>query len=173
MTDLKIFSSVYAIDVDPVSTGNVVSIQWIPKLITKASWRGRTMKEFSQLSVVVLLVAAYEGSHAERREDIKSINSAAENGNTRAQLKLGFRYRFGIGVSMDHEQSAQWYFKAAKHGHSGAQTIVGLMYSLGEGLPQDYGKAEEWLRKAAAQGDAEAQLQLELLLESTEKLEVA
>ncbi|MEO5354607.1 MAG: sel1 repeat family protein [Magnetococcus sp. XQGC-1] len=119
----------------------------------------------SLVSSVFLLVAADAGSHADPQDDLPAIHAAAAQGDTRAQLKLGFRYRFGIGLPMDYAQAAQWYLKAAQQGHPGAQTIVGLLCVLGDGLPKNAENGKTWLCRAADQGDTEAQIQLELLEE--------
>ncbi|MEO5349978.1 MAG: sel1 repeat family protein [Magnetococcus sp. YQC-3] len=103
------------------------------------------MGKITQLAIIVLMVTASEGCHAERQDDLKSILYSAEHGDTRSQLKLGFRYRFGIGVSMDHEQAAHWYLKASNGGHPGAQMNIGLMYSGGEVVPRNDKMAEKWL----------------------------
>jgi TPR repeat protein len=81
----------------------------------------------------------------------------AEQGNARAQVKLGLMYRKGNGVPQDYAEAAIWYKKAAELGDAKGQVILGIAYSSGLGVPQDYAEAAKWYRKAAEQGDAGAQ----------------
>ena len=59
-----------------------------------------------------------------------------EQGKAIAQLKLGFMYKQGQGVSQDYHQAAKWYQKAAEQGLAVAQLFLGLMYYHGQGVSQ-------------------------------------
>jgi uncharacterized protein len=82
--------------------------------------------------------------------------SIAEEGDAKAQRKLGLMYSEGQGVPQDYAQAAHWYRKAADQGNAYAQTKLGFLYSLGQGVPQDYVQAHLWFNLAAAQGDEQA-----------------
>jgi TPR repeat protein len=84
----------------------------------------------------------------------------AEQGDARAQYKLGWMYFYGgldtfgriINVPRDLGQAVAWLRKAADQGNVPAQNTLGIAYELGLGVPQDYAQAVAWLRKAADLG---------------------
>ena len=80
---------------------------------------------------------------------IELYHPPAEQGNTEAQIVLGWMYYNGEGVPQDFAEAAAWYRKAAKQGDAGAQTTLWEMYLHGEGVPQDDVEAVAWHRKAA------------------------
>ncbi len=80
----------------------------------------------------------------------------AEQGDARAQYKMGVMYTNGQGVPQDYKTAVKWYTLAAEQGHADAQFTLGLMYALGQGVLQDYKTAVEWYTLAAEQGDADA-----------------
>ena len=94
------------------------------------------------------------------------IRPAAEQGNAKAQSRLGYMYSEGKGVSLDNTLAAEWYRKAADLGDGRAQTNLGVMYSEGKGVPQNYTLAVEWYRKAAEQGHAMAQYNLGVMYDN-------
>lgn len=75
----------------------------------------------------------------------------AAKGEAKAQLKLGFVYRYGLGVAQDYAEAVFWYRKAAAQGLAAAQNDLGRMYEYGYGVTQDYVKAIACYRKAAEQ----------------------
>jgi TPR repeat protein len=77
--------------------------------------------------------------------------------NAEAQLRLGFLYYQGQGVSQDYAQAIAWIRKAAAQRNAEAQASLGAAYAMGQGVEQDYAQAAAWFRKAAEQGYAEAQ----------------
>ena len=84
----------------------------------------------------------------------------SEHGDTDAQLKLGYIYEMGIGVSADFQEALNWYMKAAEQGDSNGQYNVGMMYRdsfYSEIIDQDYKEAIKWLSMAAKQGHDDAQ----------------
>jgi len=105
------------------------------------------------------LMLAQTGGKAQSTQtnDLAATRKAAEQGDAKAQNKLGEDYDLGEGVPQDYAQAAVWYRKAAEQGLAEAQTSLGAMYDNGQGVPQDYAQAAIWFRKAAEQGDADAQ----------------
>ena len=59
------------------------------------------------------------------------VRKAADQGDSEAQLNLGFMYTLGHGVPKNYAAAASWYRKAAEQGHASAQFNLGLMYSSG------------------------------------------
>lgn len=84
----------------------------------------------------------------------------AEQGNAKAQNRIGWMYEHGYGVPKDEQQAAAWYLKAAEQGNATAQTNLGMMYRNGRGVTKDEQQAIVWFRKAAEQGDGVAQVSL-------------
>ena len=68
----------------------------------------------------------------------------AEQGNSGAQLNLGYMYDNGYGVSRNYNEAIMWYRKAAEQGNHRAQYNLGLMYEGGYGVPQDNVQAHMW-----------------------------
>lgn len=93
-------------------------------------------------------------------DQISDLRRKAEQGNAKAQLKLGLLYYHGQGVPVDDAMARQWFEKAATQGDATAQDRLGSMYYCGEGVPQDYTKARGWYERAATQEDANAQFHL-------------
>lgn len=112
------------------------------------------------LLVVIFLVLAGGTLQASAEEDISEIRKAAEQGDVKAQLRLGNLYGEGRGVPKDDKLAVDWYTKAAEQGDETAAGILGFMYGSGDGVPQDDKKAFKWFKKAAEQGDAALQFLL-------------
>lgn len=83
-------------------------------------------------------------------EALKWFRLAADQGNARAEERLGQLYYEGRGEPQDYVQAAAWFRKAAEHGDRGAQQRLAQMYHDGKGLSADAEEAKKW-RAAAAQ----------------------
>ena len=97
--------------------------------------------------------------------DIAQLNTAqlraiAEDGDVRAQLMLGTKYRLGEGTGRDYEEAAKWYRLAAQQGNASAQINLGFLYMGGTGVPQDYEEGARLFRLAAEQGHPAGQAAL-------------
>jgi len=114
------------------------------------------------------LAAAKRGDYATA---LKFWRPLAEQGDAKAQNKLGFIYANGRGVPPDdteavkwwrlaaeqgHAEAAELYRRAAEQGDAKAQFILGIFYGIGRGIPQDYVSARMWFTLAAAQGHENA-----------------
>lgn len=112
---------------------------------------------------IVISVATIAWWEHKKITRVKSIEAAttsrtrAEHGETKAQLDLGTRYYYGLGVPRDYSEAARWYRKAADQGDANAQFDLSSMYYAGKGVPQSYPEALDWCRKAAEQGDSKAE----------------
>ena len=76
----------------------------------------------------------------------------AEQGDTAAQMKLGFEYA-APGPLLDETRAFYWFHKAAKQGDADAQVILGLFLLTGHGSSQDSNLAQRFFRQAAEQGN--------------------
>ena len=99
--------------------------------------------------------------------EVKKLIKAVEQGDTEAQLDLGWMYYAGKGVKQDYSKAFEWYKKAAEEGHAEAQNELGEMYYAGKGVEQDYRKALEWYTKSAQGGYGPDQQFLKELEEKT------
>lgn len=81
----------------------------------------------------------------------------AEQGDARAQYKLGRKYKLGSGVNKDYSEAVRWFQKAAEQDYADAQFELGVMYEYGYGVGKDLSMARYWYQKAAGQGDKDAQ----------------
>ena len=100
------------------------------------------------------------------RDELKSLEKKAANGDPAVAYEVGRRYRQGIGTTQDPATAAKWYLKAAEKGYPDAQFALGYLYLTGNGVPASPAKALEWFVKAGNQGHANAQYHVALLCES-------
>src|SRR5512136_2254847 len=92
---------------------------------------------FCQLSLSV-------SAQAEEPSSLAVIQQTAEQGDAKAQAKLGAMYLLGNGVEKDEQQAAEWMLKAANQGHVEAEVIVAAMYDRGLGVKNDVKMATKW-----------------------------
>ena len=86
----------------------------------------------------------------------KEYRKAAEMGNAKAQVSLGYAYQHGLGLPKDPAEGAKWYRLSAEQGYSIGQYNMGVCCRDGLGVKQDYEEAAKWFHKAAEQGDVDA-----------------
>ena len=115
--------------------------------------------------------AYYRGDYATA---LKEFRPLAEQGDGKAQYRLGCMYEGSRGVGKDETEAKKWYSKAylnlrplAEQGDAEAQYYLGSMYSDGESVGKDETEGEKWYSKAyqgflplAGQGDGKAQYRL-------------
>lgn len=91
---------------------------------------------------------------------------AAQSGNSRAAVYLGYMYEHGLGVTRDDVQAVSWYRKAAEAKDATGMSNLGFMYQHGRGgLSQNDEVAVSWYRKAAEAGDASGMRHLGFMYE--------
>lgn len=113
------------------------------------------------VSLLSFSVAHQSYADTQEIDSWQEITNNAQQGNAKAQARLGLMYYQGEGVvSKNYKQAFYWTEKSAQQGISGAQALLGLMYSHGEGVPQDYKQAFYWIEKSAQQGFSGAQAHL-------------
>src|SRR6185503_8133210 len=82
---------------------------------------------------------------------VRLFRPLAEQGNPRAQIRLGRMYANGLGIPQDYQEAVKWYRKAAQQGNINAQNNLGRIYANGKrGVPQDFVRAHTWYTIAAA-----------------------
>ncbi len=81
----------------------------------------------------------------------------AQQGDAEAELRLGYLYDKGAGVTKDPAQAVELYKKAADQGNASAQYSLGVCFLNGDGVGQDLAKAVSLYQKSADQGNAFAQ----------------
>lgn len=92
--------------------------------------------------------------------EVQALHPLADQGDAKAQDRLGVMYQKGMGTPLNYEKAIVWFSKASDQGLPSALTNLGDMYAHGRGVPQDYVVAFALISKAASQGYAAAQLRL-------------
>lgn len=111
-------------------------------------------------TIFLLLLAWFSPSTARAGADFDAVKVLAEQGDAKAQFKLGRMYASGDGVSQDDAESVKWLLRAAEKGNAMAQVALGGAYRFGRGVTQDFAEGARWSRKAAEQGNPDGQFQL-------------
>lgn len=88
----------------------------------------------------------------EIKTDTEKLLSAAGNGDTDAQVKLGIRYYTGRGVPQSEEEALKWFYSAAGQGNAQAQFYMGRARFSGEGIRKEHESAYAWFHVSAANG---------------------
>ena len=111
--------------------------------------------------VVTILIVEYQHKEAAVNSEDTTIDDSllnlAQQGDAKAQLKMGLRYALSPWNTKDDKKAAQWFKKAAEQGQVEAQYRYGYALLKGLGVVQDYKAAFLWLEKAARNGYADAQ----------------
>jgi uncharacterized protein len=89
------------------------------------------------------------GDYAAAREQWAPL---ADQGDPKAQFRLGCLYAFGQGVSKDYAFAFRLYRLAAEQGDADAQNNLGGMYAEGMGVSPDPVQAYMWFDLAAEHG---------------------
>ncbi|TNF49794.1 sel1 repeat family protein [bacterium] len=105
-------------------------------------------------------VAFARKDYAEAMEILKPF---AEQGDTQAQVKVGFMYFYGEGVDQDYRKASFWLSHAAEKENPIALTMLAKMYNYGWGVEEDPARAFTLCKRAAKNGYADAQAHLGIL----------
>jgi len=99
----------------------------------------------------------YKGWRAYIKDDyrtaLREFRPLAEQGDARAQVRLGMMYEKGKGVLQDYKEAVKWYRKSAEQGYADAHYRLGFMYAMGRGVIQDNVYAHMWMNIAASTGE--------------------
>jgi TPR repeat protein len=125
-------------------------------------FRNRTAALFGDNTAIFALGEHYEKQKNEANLEtaISWYRKAAENGNSDAQIKMGYAYLTGRGVEKDYQKAMQWYSLAADREIAHAQYVLGYLYFNGLGISPNIIMAEKFYRLAAEQGHSKAQMHL-------------
>ena len=114
---------------------------------------------FLALAIMAMTVPANAGpledaNAANKRGDYATAfrlwRPLAEQGDAKAQYKLGTMYAMGRGPQQDDAEAVKWWRLAAEQGDTEAQYGLGFMHYRGQGVPQDVLLAHMWFNLAAA-----------------------
>lgn len=83
---------------------------------------------------------------------LQTIRTEAENGDAKAQNKLGVYYKLGLSTEPSDIDAVKWFRKAAEQGDGEAQFNLGEMYETGRGVQKDSREALSWYRKSCESG---------------------
>jgi TPR repeat protein len=90
------------------------------------------------------------------------LRELADQGNARAQFKLGKLYDDGQGVAQSDAEALKWYRLSAEQGDADAEYNLAVMLDRGQGVPTNGAEALKWYMEAAEQGYAPVQNNLGL-----------
>ena len=141
------------------------------------------MKRFGLCLAVVAMLAAPaawagfdDGVAAYDRGDYAAAfqvwRPLAEQGDVRAQYRLGRLYEAGDGVPGDDVEALRWFHAAGGQGDKEALVSIGIFHEDGRGVPRDTFKAYMWWEIAARHGSGLAralQMTVERQLTQAEK----
>lgn len=97
------------------------------------------------------------GPKSETWSDVRELEAAAANGNSRAEAALGELLLRGDGLPRDDARALALLEKSARAGHGPAVFRLGFLLSRGEnGAARDPARAIAYFRAAAAAGEPEA-----------------
>ena len=106
--------------------------------------------------MLALLLSAWSlpswSQQAPKSLDVKSLRSAAEGGDARAQVILGKAYLLGEMIDRDDDQGVFWLRQAARQSDKVAQAWFGWAYENGRGVRKDPQRAYSWYSRSARQG---------------------
>ncbi|MEM9802902.1 MAG: tetratricopeptide repeat protein [Planctomycetota bacterium] len=111
-----------------------------------------------------LLGELFEEELADPDRALSWTRVAAEGGDTSAMVSLGYRYRFGEGVSRSFQSMLRWYRAAADDDDATAVANLAICYQNGEGVPADPEHAFELRDRAARLGHAGSRVWLAFAL---------
>ena len=122
--------------------------------------RGKYKKEANEWFRKAAAVIYPSTACTDKKEGIKWLRKAAEQGNAEAQRRYGsiFFAKYKprcVGIAYpkrDVVEAIKWWRKAAEQGNLGAQVNLGSIYSSGGDIETDRLEACRWYRMAAEQG---------------------
>ena len=110
------------------------------------------------VAVLLMLPMLAFGGYEEALETYRNGNydsalvqfrTLAKEGDTRAMYYLGYSYRSGYGVKVDHAEAGKWFRMASLRGDSRSQYYLGKMLEAGQGVNKDLVAAHMWLSLSA------------------------
>lgn len=84
---------------------------------------------------------AHDGFKAEQsrvwKRRFEADLKAAQRGDAKAQMNLGYAFHFGQGVTSDAAEAVKWFRQAADQGNAAGQRALGYFYHDGMGMGKD------------------------------------
>ena len=114
------------------------------------------MRKLLKWVFIGCLLASVFNANADEDGLPVNLHKSAEQGDSKAQAKLGALYLLGSGIEKDEQQAFEWFLKSAQQGSVDAEMIVAALYDRGLGVKNDVKVATQWYEKAAAQGNTTA-----------------
>ncbi|MEJ1974644.1 MAG: hypothetical protein WDM96_20045 [Lacunisphaera sp.] len=148
----------------PLSTDDAATLRWAREMIR----RGGQLREVADLELQELERHASMSGVRARMDalppevpawtapEIARLETAAQNGDAAAALRLGHAYASGRGVHQRVPSAVAWYRLAAAKGSAPAMHALAHHYGKGYCVNKDPVQQIAWLEKAGAAGDATA-----------------
>ena len=112
-------------------------------------------------SVTIAGINAYNsGDYATA---FKLLKSAADSGDSDAEVNLGYMYARGQAVAEDQAEAMRLYRLSADKGNGEGMNAIAYKYEFGTGVPVDMKMAVEWFCRAIDIGDPRAMNNLAIL----------
>jgi TPR repeat protein len=88
----------------------------------------------------------------------KWLRLTADQGDARAEDRLGWIYYRGNGVPQTYAEAARWFRRGAEHGNPDAMTRLGNLYRDGGGVNRDLAEGRKWINRASEISSRSARL---------------
>lgn len=156
-------SNIYAqIHSSPETASSAVDVK-LPSSSDKIT-KTTTSKVTSTSGDTLELFEQDTNSKTKKDLTLEELRQAALNGDTEAQLDLGYMYLYGVkGVKVDYTQALYFYQLAAEKKSAVALNNLGSLYFNGLGTKVDYKKAMEYFEQAAHLGSNDAAVNLAII----------
>lgn len=109
---------------------------------------------------------AHGGPEQDRERAVAMFRPLADDGDARAQWRLGHAYEMGSGVERDAASAYRWYSAAVEQDFVHAYHPLGQMYMSGRGTQQDEAEGYRLLRLGAEGNAQRAMVSLAQIYES-------
>lgn len=130
-------------------------IEGIRRRGARSDERGGAVMSFRSRWIFVvfcfLLVFAAQ-ARSEKDDPLAELRKLADEGDAKAQVRLGICYQHGKGTDKDHGEAARWLAKAVEKDDPDGLLLLGIAYSSGDGVTKDKLKAAELLKKSSLLG---------------------
>jgi hypothetical protein len=107
------------------------------------------MKKMLFPALFLLLLSGTAKGDARR---VQMTMEAANNGDARAQNRMGVFYEIGASVEQSDVEAIKWFRMAAAQDHGEAQYNLGEMYEQGRGVPKNLQDAIALYKKSCTNG---------------------
>ena len=128
------------------------------------------MKKLVTFVLLLALILSFSASvFAETTEDIETLITNANKGDSHAMAELGMAYYTGSAIKRNYSKALSWLLKAADAGETECYYTIGTIYEKGgDDVSKDMNEAMSWYNKAAENGDEDAKIKLGLTLKKSE-----